>query len=356
MSCSGITRCCFNMDSKIHSSLRRLLSALFICLAALACFAATSATGAEENIIEGARREGKVVWYTNVGESQEIARAFEKKYPFLKVEVFRSVTYSLLNRMFNEARAGSYRYDVVRQAAFPMELLIRKGFVQPYLSPERKSYEPGWKDEKGYWTSTDDNYYVIGYNTVLVAKAEAPKDWDDLLAPKWRGKIAMDSDNHVLYGGLEQSRGKERAAAYFKRLAQQKIQFRKGNTLVAQLMAAGEFPLGFIYAHRAEIMKSQGAPVDWVPTFDPIVNTVGPIALAAKPEHPNAAKLLIDFALSKDGQKVLQSLYRIPSRSDLEPLSPNLNRQHLRLLPLPPSLADRNDEWVQAFRSIFDIH
>lgn len=328
----------------------------FICLAALICITVSDVDAAEENIIETARREGKVVWYTNMAESLEIARVFEKKYPFIKVEVFRSVNYSMLNRILNEARAGRYPYDVVRQAAFPMELLIQKGLVQPYLSPERKWYEKGWKDEKGYWTSTDDNYFVIGYNSARVAKAEAPKDWEDLLAPKWRGKIGMDPDNHVLYGGLEQSWGKDRAMAFFKRLARQEIQFRKGNTLIAQLIAAGEFPLGFIYAHRAEMMKSQGAPIEWVPTFDPIVNTVGPLALAARPEHPNAGRLLIDFLLSKEGQKLLQSVYRIPSRSDLEPRSPNLNRQRLHLLPLPPSLADRNEDWVQTFRSIFGLH
>ena len=328
-----------------------------IIFAAVLAFPAVSiVSGAEGNPVEAARREGIVIWYTNVGESQEIARAFEKKYPFIKVEIFRSITYPLLNRILNEARAGMYRYDVVRQAAFPMNMLIQKGLVQPYLSPERKWYEKGWKDEKGYWTSTDDNYYVIGYNTTLIAKADAPGDWEDLLAPKWRAKIGMDSDNHVLYGGLEQRWGREKASAFFKKLAQQEIQFRKGNTLVAQLIAAGEFSLGFVYAHRVELMKSQGAPIDWVPTMNPIVNTIGPLALGAKPEHPNAGKLLIDFALSKEGQRLVQALYRIPSRSDLEPRTPNLSRQHLHLLPLPPSLADRNEDWLRTFRSIFGLH
>ena len=327
---------------------------LFIVLALLSFHEIVA--GADNSVVEGARREGKVVFYTVVGESLQISQEFEKIYPFIKVEVLRATVYPLLNRILNEARAGMYRYDVVRQAAFPMNMLIQKGLVQPYLSPERKWYEKGWKDEKGYWTSTDDNYYVIGYNTTLIAKADAPGDWEDLLAPKWRAKIGMDSDNHVLYGGLEQRWGREKASAFFKKLAQQEIQFRKGNTLVAQLIAAGEFSLGFVYAHRVELMKSQGAPIDWVPTMNPIVNTIGPLALGAKPEHPNAGKLLIDFALSKEGQRLVQALYRIPSRSDLEPRTPNLSRQHLHLLPLSPSLADRNEDWLRTFRSIFGLH
>jgi len=327
---------------------------LFIVLALLSFHEIVA--GADNSVVEGARREGKVVFYTVMGESLQISQEFEKIYPFIKVEVLRATVYPLLNRILNEARAGMYRYDVVRQAAFPMNMLIQKGLVQPYLSPERKWYEKGWKDEKGYWTSTDDNYYVIGYNTTLIAKADAPRDWEDLLAPKWRAKIGMDSDNHVLYGGLEQRWGREKASAFFKKLAQQEIQFRKGNTLVAQLIAAGEFSLGFVYAHRVELMKSQGAPIDWVPTMNPIVNTIGPLALGAKPEHPNAGKLLIDFALSKEGQRLVQALYRIPSRSDLEPRTPNLSRQHLHLLPLSPSLADRNEDWLRTFRSIFGLH
>lgn len=165
----------------------------------------------------------------------------------------------------------------------------------------------------------------------------------------------MDSDTHVIYGGLEQSWGKDKAAGFFKRLARQKINFRKGNTLVAQLIAAGEFPLGFVYAHRVELMKSQGAPIEWIPTFKPIVSTIGPLALGARPENPNSAKLLIDFVLSREGQEILQGLYRIPSRSDLEPRTSNLNRKNLDLLPLSPTLADRNEEWMKTFRDIFSL-
>jgi iron(III) transport system substrate-binding protein len=233
--------------------------------------------------------------------------------------------------------------------------LIQRGLVQPYESPERAAYAAGWKDKQGYWTSTDDNYFVIGYNTRQVSAAEAPKDWDDLLAPKWRGKIGMDPDNHILYGALEQSWGRDKAISFFRRLAQQQIQFRKGNTLLSQLIVAGEYPLGFVYAHRVEFLKSQKAPMDWVSTMNPIVTTGGPLALAAKARNPNAGKLLIDFLLSRDGQLQLRKFYRIPSRADLEPISPKLDPKQLRLLPLSPASADKEEEWKKQFRAIFEI-
>jgi iron(III) transport system substrate-binding protein len=314
------------------------------------------AFAADERTIDAAKREGKVVWYTVAGESAELAKSFEAKYPFVKVEVLRSTVFPLLNRILNEARSSqNQNYDVVRQSAFAMQVLIQKGLVQPYESPERKSYSLDAKDKAGYWTSTDENYFVIGYNTKLTPVGGAPKGWDDLLDPKWRGKIAMDPDNHLLYGGLEQRWGKKKATEYFKKLSGQQIQFRRGNTLLAQLIVAGEYPLGFVYAHRVELLKSQGAPIDWVATMNPIVATLGPVALAAKSQHPNAGKLLIDFLLSADAQKQLQRMYRIPSRSNLEPISPLLAPGRLKLTSLPPSLAEKEESWKQSFRSIFQI-
>src|SRR5687768_365998 len=188
---------------------------LFFCVMLLICQPlATFVFGADERIIDGAKREGKVVWYTVAGESLELARAFERKYPFVKVEVVRSTVFPLLNRMLNEAKAGNHLYDVVRQSAFTMQVLMQIGMIQPYESPERKFYSQESKDKMGYWTSTDENYFVIGYNTKMVPSREAPKDWEDLLNPKWRGKIALDPDNHLLYGGLEQRWGKEKAEEY----------------------------------------------------------------------------------------------------------------------------------------------
>lgn len=319
-------------------------------------FSLTRLAAAEESdLVQAARREGHVVWYSVAGESQQLAQQFEKKYPFVKVEVVRSTVYPLLTRILNEARAGNYLFDVVRQSTFTIGVLIERGLIQPYDSPERKGYNTGWKDKRGYWTSTDDNYFVVGYNTRLVSEREAPRDWPDLLLPKWRGQITLDPDNHILFGGLEQAWGREKAIAYFRKLAQQQIQFRKGNTLIAQLIVAGEYPLGFVYGHRVEFLKSQRAPVEWVSTMNPIIATGGPLSLAAKAQHPNAGKLLIDFILSKEGQLQLRSLYRIPSRSDLDPLSPKLDPKRLKLLPMSPSLAEKEDDWKKQFRGIFGI-
>jgi len=188
----------------------------------------SSASAQDPNLLAAAKREGRVVWYSSVGESQQFAQEFEKKYPFIKVDVVRGTVYPLMNRILNEAAAGNYLFDVVRQATLTIGLLIQRGLLQPYESPERVAYAAGWKDKQGYWTSTDDNYFVIGYNTRQVSAAEAPKDWDDLLAPKWRGKIGMDPDNHILYGALEQSWGGIKPSVFFVVLPSSKFNSAKG--------------------------------------------------------------------------------------------------------------------------------
>jgi ABC-type Fe3+ transport system substrate-binding protein len=136
------------------------------------------AFGADERTIDAARREGKVVWYTVPGESVELARSFEKKYPMVKVEVLLSTVFPLLTRIVNEARGGSrsQNYDVVRQSSFAMQVLIQKGMIQPYDSLERKFYSQDSKDKRGYWVSTAENYFVIGYNTKMTSSRDALKD------------------------------------------------------------------------------------------------------------------------------------------------------------------------------------
>lgn len=271
----------------------------------------------------------------------------------MKVDVLRLTNERLLNRILTETRAGRYSYDVVRASGFTEYSLIERGLVKPYHSPERKAYAPGWKDEKGFWTSTDENYFVLGYNTHFVSEAEAPKKWEDLLNPKWKGKIGIDPGDFELYAGLERKWGAEKARTFFERLANQDIQFRKGHTLLAQLVVAGEMPIALVYAHRVEAMKSKGAPIEWVPSIDPLISSLGVISLGVKPQHPNAAKLLIDYVLSKEGEQFIQKFYRIPSRSDVTPITPKLDKRRLHLLPLQPELEKNLKVHLDRFRSFF---
>ena len=164
-----------------------------------------------------------------------------------------------------------------------VNILIPHKVTSPYVSLEAKAYIPEFKDPEGQWTAVYNNYYVIGYNTKLVSEKEAPKDWRDLLDAKWKGKVSIDQEEYEWYATLIHAWGKEKAQKYMKDLAKQDIQWRKGHTLIAQLMNAGEFPVANFYAHRMESMKKKGANVEWVNTLDPIVTSVVGIGLDCAP-------------------------------------------------------------------------
>src|SRR5262245_48359 len=306
-------------------------------------------------LVEGAKKEGKLVWYTstNVTESKPLLDDFEKQYPFVKGEIFRASGEKTLNRIVTEAAAGRYDFDIVTISE--VDALIEAKMLQPYRSPEAKSFIPEFKDPNGYWTAIYINYATIGYNPKIVSEKEAPKQWEDLLDAKWKGKLSIDQEQYPWYGTLHKSWGRERAQKYMRALAKQGIQWRKGHTLIAQLMAAGEFPLGVVYAHRIEEMKQRGAPVEWVNTVNPVVATLNAAGMSPKPPHPNAARLFIDFLLSKPAQQHLRTLRRIPARSDVEPLSPRMKQSKLKITIAPRESSEQYREAIKEFREIFGL-
>jgi iron(III) transport system substrate-binding protein len=303
-------------------------------------------------LIEGAKKEGSLVWYTSasIEDAKAMFLVFNKKYPFIKTDFFRAGSARLFNRILNESRAGKVLFDLIAVRGLETHQLVKAGFLQPYVSPESPAYPAGFKDPKGYWVDYFDAYNVIGYNTKLVARDQAPKSWEDLLDPKWKGKIALDEENYSWYGAMTQKWGKEKTQRYMRGLAKQDIQLRSGQTLIAQLMAAGEFSVAMVLAHRIEKMKEQGAPVEWVTTLDPITVSLHPIGVAAKAPHPNAAKLFIDFILSKEGQQLLLSIERTPARPGIDT---KMEARKLKLYPIPPELGERYDQFQKEFREIF---
>lgn len=314
--------------------------------------AAEAQDGHTGKLVDGAKKEASLIWYTSTS-TEDIKRlfdAFNKKYPFIKSEFFNAGSAGVLNRILNEARAGKIFFDVVSIRGVETQQLVKEGFLQPSASPESAAYPPGFKDAKGYWVDYFDAYNVIAYNTKLVPKEYAPKSWDDLLDPRWKGRIAMDDEMYSWYAAMAVAWGRERAQRFMKALAKQDIQLRSGQTLIAQLMAAGEFHMGMALAHRIEKMKEQGAPVEWVTTLDPITVSLHPVGVAAKAPHTNSAKLFIDFLLSKEGQQLLLAIGRTPARPGVDT---KMQAKNLKLFPIPPALGESYNRYQKEFREIF---
>ena len=315
-----------------------------------------SALGQPNEIVEGARKEGRVVFYTSLTlqEIDQVAAPFMKKYPFVKVDPFRGNSEQLLQKIAIEARAGRPQHDVAQFDAFEEWQLQKLGLLENYKSPEAKNYPAAYKDADGAWTAVYLNYIVLGYNPKMVKEAELPKQWEDLLQPRWKGsKFAMDRDEGVWYGGLSQYWGPERADKFMKALAGQDPSMRKGHTLIATFLSSGEFPLGLVYAHRVEEMKSKGASIDWTP-LDPIIVTPNLLAMGKKTAHPNASKLFIDFLLSVEGQTILQKQqHRTPANPDLPPVSPKMDPKKLKLVVADKRVADQHEKFAKAFYELF---
>jgi iron(III) transport system substrate-binding protein len=329
--------------------------ALSLLLLALGNDSASAQADPTAKLVEGAKKEGNLSWYTsmNVNESKPLADDFEKQYPFIKVELFRSSGEKIQNRVTTETRAGRWNFDVAGLSE--IGTLIEHKLIAPYYSPEAKGYIKEFKDPQGRWNAVYINYYVPGYNIRQVAEKDAPKRWEDFLDPRWKDKISIDQEEYPWYVTLLAAWGKEKTNKYMNALAKQNIQWRKGHALIAQLMGAGEFPLAIVYAHRVESDKKKGAPLEWVNTVDPIVVSVHSVGLSAKPSHPNAARLFIDFILAKNSQEKIRSFNRVPARADVEPPSPKMDQSRLKLRVVPHDTATRYNEYVKDFRSIFGL-
>ncbi len=310
---------------------------------------------AQDPILEAAKKEGRLTWYTsmNIDDSQPLIDAFMKKYPFVKVELWRGSSEKVLNKIQTETRVGKVFFDVVGVNAFETGFVKAAGLALRYLPPSAALYRKGFVDPDGYWVDTYTNYYVIGYNTKLVSKAEAPKDWGDLLNPRWKGKFAMDPEDYPWFMALQEVWGREKAEPFMKSLATQDIQWRKGHSLIVKLLTAGEFPLGLVYAHRVEELKRMGAPVEWVTTADPIPAELHPIAIAAKAPNPNAAKLFVEFVVSREGQTMIKEFGRVPSHPDVE-LGWSVNPRQLKLHGVGVVGPERASRVIREWREIFN--
>jgi iron(III) transport system substrate-binding protein len=312
---------------------------------------AVSLAAPDAKTIEAAKKERTVAYYTglNVNAVQRLIDAFEKRYPFLKVEPSRYGHVQVRTKIFTEAAAGSHRFDIVSIPAIDLQTIKKKGLLASYRSAETDGIPKGLKDEEGYWTAMYITQFIIGYNTRMLNKSDVPRDWEDLLRARWKSGIGLDPDAPLWYASLVEYWGREKTTRFMKALAAQEPRLSRGYTLLAQMMAAGEFPLAIVHAHKVEEMKNKGAPIDWVKTVDPVVTSAHSLAIAARAPHPNAARLLADFILSKDGQLTLHQAFLVPVRTDIPPLTPALDQSKLKVFLVHPELADEYEKYEKQY-------
>jgi iron(III) transport system substrate-binding protein len=341
----------------------RWLLALTGLLAALPCWpasaqapASTSAEAASyagsdrtEKLIAGARKAGTVTVYTsaNLEDMTVLADAFEKKYG-VKVRVWRASSEQVVQRGVTEARGGRFDADVFETGGAAMESLHRERLLQEVKSPALDGLNPAALTAHREWTGTRFNVFVAAYNTRLIRRDELPKSYDDLLDPKWKGKLGIEADDSDWFGALMDQLGEEHGLKLFRGIAATNgISVRKGHTLLANLIISGEVPFAITtYAYRVEQLKKRGAPVDWF-ALPPVIARFEGVGVARRAPHPEAAVLFFDFMLT-DAQELLRNRDYFPATRETKPLPDGISLSFLD----PVKDLDEGRKWSRAYRDV----
>ena len=303
-----------------------------------------------ERLVAKAREEGTLTFYTSMAttESGPLAQAFEKKYG-VKVQLWRALSENVLQRALTEARGGRRSVDVVETNAPEVEALAREQVVAEFDSPHLADL-PAWAiPSHRRWASDRANLWVTGYNTGRVKRDELPVSIDGFADPKWKGRLSIEATDDDWMYGVTQFMGEERGREFFRRLAAQKPEMRKGHILVAQLVAAGELAVCLtVYSGNADSIKAKGGPIDWV-AVEPLVGRPQALALAKNAPHPHAALLFADFILSPEGQKLFADMGRVPSSRTQK----TLLDQHKSVMIDPIKWADEAPKWRKVWNELF---
>jgi iron(III) transport system substrate-binding protein len=308
-------------------------------------------------VIEGAKKEGQVVFYgtMELTISKKLASMFEKKYPFVKTNVIRLGSERLAARITTEGQAKSVQADVISESEMDFFGLFKKGFTDRYDSPERELFKPEYKDEKGFWTIGSETLCVLAYNTNLVKTTDVPKSWLELTSPKWKGKVLMDENESKWMGGLMTVWREEPTLDFFRKMAEQDVKIIGGHSQMHTLLAAGEGSVMVAsLVHGMEQKKREGAPVDWV-ALEPLISRQFAVAMTKGAPHPNAAKLYIDFLLSKEAQQELANYGYASGRKDVDSHVLKRLPKGMKIVPVRPEMGERYNEYYKTYRKVMKL-
>lgn len=305
----------------------------------------------EQRLLEGARKEGALNLYTSMAAADDrlLIDAFEKKYG-IKVKVFRSAKNILLQRVITEARAGRNEADFVGNPSPEMEALVREKLLQPVISPVQKDLIPAALPKHKMWTGFRVYMFVEAYNTNKVSKDELPKTYQDLLDPKWKGRIGIESKQQEWFYTLVQAMGEKKGLQFFRDLVRNnQVSQHNGNSLLTNLVVAGEVQMGLgLYSYLTDQRKAKGAPIDYISLSPAIAYTDG-LGIPAKAPHPYAATLFYDFMLT-DGQKIVsEGKAFTTNKRDQEALA-KFNPIYMDA----PHILDTYDRWVKLYDDVLN--
>jgi iron(III) transport system substrate-binding protein len=314
------------------------------------CAFALGAFAQDVALVLAAKREGEVMVYhsSQTEDLKPVFDAFTKKYGIV-VKDWRSSSENVVQRIIGETRGGKLTVDLIENNSPEQEALRREKMLRRMESAHFADLRQGTLPaHRQYATSTLD-VFVQAYNTEKVKREEVPKSFEDLLDPRWKGRLGIEAEDQAWFGTLLGLIGEEKGARLFRDMVSKNgVSVRKGHTLLATLVASGEIPMALtVYNYKPPQLKAKGAAIDWI-VLQPAIAQLHAVAVHAQAPHPNAAALLFDFFLG-EGQPLLAARNFVPSNTKVP--SPFGD---MPIKGIDPSEAiDKQDAWLKRYQDTF---
>ena len=342
---------------------QNIASVLRACLALSSVCFPFAVKADDASLYAAAKSEGQVVWYTTLifdTAVRPLIASFEQTYPGVEVKFTRNDSVPTALKIMTESRAGKPQADVF-DGTETAEPLIQAGFVDKYVPPNVDEYPSQLRDPNEYWSAFLLYFLTPAVNTNLVPADQRPRTLDDLLDPKWRGKIAWNMSSSTgsmaFVAGVMQSMGEKNGYAYLLKLSKQRI-INVDVTARAMVdrVAEGEYSIALgIFNHHAVMAAAKGAPVAWL-KLDPIVGSLAMTGVVKNAPHPNAARLFVDFLLSRKTQELLANRGFLPAMPSVAAKTPDLKPEGGGFTPvyLTPELVTSNfGRWSDVYNKLF---
>ena len=315
----------------------------------LAAIAGLKGEARTRALAEGARKEGEVMVYhsTQTEDLRPVFDAFTARYG-VKVRDWRSSSENVVQRVISETRANKRDVDFIENNSPEMEALRRENMLRRMDSIHFADMRPGTLGAHHTYATSTIDVFVQAYNTDRVKKEELPRSFEDLADPKWKDRLGMEAEDFAWFGTLLEAMGQDKGLKLWRDIvAKNGLSVRKGHTLLAQLVATGEVPVGLTaYNYKPPQLKEKGAAIDWI-VLQPAVGQLHAVAVHNQASHPHAAALLYDFFLG-EGQALLAKRNFVPSNSKVPSPLGNTPVKYID----PAEALDKQDAWQKQFNEV----
>ena len=342
---------------------RHTAMTLAIAILSAALAASAPARAQDQALIDAAKREGLVTWYTALiidQFSRPASEAFEKRYG-VKVDYVRANNTDSVLRIVNEARAGKMMADVF-DGTSTVASLKPLGLVMKWLPEATRTMPPEYFDPEGYWVATSLYLHTPGINTDLVPRGTEPRVWTDLLDPKWKGKMVWGSTPATsagpgFIGHMLTVMGDEKGEEFIRALSAQQITgVNAAARQVLDQVIAGEYAIALnIFNSHPVISAQQGAPTTWL-KMQPAMGVFSSISITKDAPHPNASKLFIEYLMSEEGQAIFRDADYTPVNPNVAPRIPDIRADGVNLKAIyyaPEKIISSMPRWVELFKRYF---